>query len=85
MKIEGSRADRTERPAPKCEEGLKRKRPLNVNKRNDGVIVINLLNDDDTDSEDMENEQEDEDLVFVSERQGKKPKGTAGPIVKAEK
>ncbi len=83
MKIEGLNAEQT--PTPRNGNVLKRKRTLNMSRRNDGVVVIDLLDDSDEDLPHMENGQEDDEVVFVSERQVRRPKGAPEPRVKAEK
>lgn len=84
MKIEGLNAK--EIPAPRNGNTLKRKRPLNVSRRNDGVTIVDLLDDSDEDLAHTDNGQEEEDeVVFVSERQVRRLKGAPEPRVKAEK
>jgi hypothetical protein len=67
VKIEERKSKRNEKAVPRRDKELTRKRQLGVRKGNDGVTIINLLGEDDTDHEDMENEQEeDDDVAFVS-------------------
>jgi hypothetical protein len=82
VKIEGLNAKQTS--APRSGEVLTRKRPLNVNRRSDGVMIIDLLDDSDEDLPHTDNGQEEDEVVFVSERQVKRPKGAPEPRVKAE-
>jgi hypothetical protein len=83
VKIEGLNAKQTS--APRSGEVLKRKRPLNVSRRSDGVMIIDLLDDSDEDLPHTDNGQEEDEVVFVSERQVKRLKGAPEPRVKAEK
>jgi hypothetical protein len=82
VKIEGLNAKQT--PAPRNGNMLKRKRPLNVSRRNDGVMVVDLLDDSDEDLPHTENGQEDDEVVFVSDRQVRRLKGASEPRMKAE-
>lgn len=83
MKTEGSYAKQT--AVPRNGKVLKRKRPLNVSRRNDGVVIIDLLDDSDEDLPHTGNGQEEDEVVFVSERQVKRLKGAPELRVKAEK
>jgi hypothetical protein len=82
VKIEGLNAKQTS--APRSGEVLKRKRPLNVSRRSDGVMIIDLLDDSDEDHPHTDNGQEEDEVVFLSEQQVKRPKGAPEPRVKAE-
>jgi hypothetical protein len=82
VKSEGPNAEQI--AAPRNGNVLKRKRPLNVSRRNDGVMIIDLLDDSDEDLPHTDNGQEEDEVVFVSERQVKRPKGAPEPRVKAE-
>jgi len=83
VKIEGLYAK--EIPTPRNGNALKRKRPMNVSRRNDGVMVIDLLDDSDEDLPNTDNGQEEDEVVFVSVRQVKRLKGATEPRVKTEK
>jgi hypothetical protein len=83
IKVEGGKG-KTSEPAAPIEKGtLNRTRTLNVSKKNDGVVIVDLLDADSND--DVPDADEDDDVVFVSERPVKKPEGACEPRVKTEK